>query len=254
MGSWHFLCLEIGSFGWDYVGDPSCSVHGASCNTNPRVSPTVKSILDTTFTIENRSLSTTIVQMSSEKTSGTTSAATDNDKSSIRDTLEGIWILDKDRGQWSMRGYLETLHVNEMAIQAHEKGEMEYDTIHDISFEDAFNKVRIVKRSRVNNDLVVELTIGEEFVQYLKPDNRPKKSLATTEDPGLHLQIQSSLLTMNGLAHVSDVKRLVQEGDSSVLVQELTIVNDQTGQSNTTTRYFKPFHGTLDMDDAMDES
>jgi len=174
---------------------------------------------------------------------------------SKRNTLAGAWVLDKNRGNWSMRGYLETLHVNELAIQAHEKGEQEYNTIHMITFpEFDFNKIRIVKRSRVNNDLVVELTLGEEAVQYLKPDNRPKKSLATSEDPGKHLKIQSSLLTMNGLAHVTDVKRLVQEDDKSVLVQELTIVNDQTKATNTTTRYFVPYLGELEKTDGMDES
>ena len=173
-----------------------------------------------------------------------------------RNTLAGNWILDKSRGEWSMRGYLETMHVNELAIQAHEKGEQEYDTIHAITFPDFnFDKVRIMKRSRVNNDLVVELTLGEESVQYLKPDDRPKKALATSEDPGRHLKIESSLLTMNGMAHVTDIKRLVQEGDLSLLVQELTIVNTETSQSKTTVRYFVPYHGRLEPEgDAMDES
>jgi hypothetical protein len=158
-----------------------------------------------------------------------------------RDSLNGIWVLDKNRGQWSMRGYLETLHVNELAIQAHEKGELDHDTFHSISLSD--DKVQIIKRSRVNNDLVVELTIGEESVEYLQPGDRAKKSLATTENPSSqhhHVQIQSSLLTMNGMAHVTDIKRLVQEGDKSVMTQELTIVNEETGKSNTTTRYFYP--------------
>jgi len=143
-----------------------------------------------------------------------------------------------------MRGYLETLHVTEMAIQAHEKGELDHDTFHTISLDDA--NIRIVKRSRVNNDLVVELKLGEEHVEFLQPGQRAKKSLATTEDPGQHLKIQSSLMTMNGMAHVTDIKRLVQEDDKSVLIQELTIVNEKTGSSNTTTRYFNPHAGNLD--------
>lgn len=164
-----------------------------------------------------------------------------------RESLNGIWMLDKDRGNWSMRGYLETLHVTELAIQAHEKGELEHDTYHTIELEK--NEVRIVKRSRVNNDLVVNLTLGEESVQHFQPGERPKKSLATSEDPGKHLKIQSSLMTMNGMAHVTDIKRLVQEGEKSVLVQELTIVNEKTGDSNTTTRYFNPFTGVLERRD-----
>lgn len=154
-----------------------------------------------------------------------------------------------------MRGYLEILHVNELAIQAHEKGEQEYETIHTISYEGSnFKKVKIIKQSRVNNNLVVELTMGEEHLEHLKPDNRPKKSLATSEDPGKHLKIVSSLLTMNGMAHVTDIKRLVQEGENSVLIQELTILNEKTQKSNTTVRYFKPHTLPPETIEKMDET
>lgn len=156
----------------------------------------------------------------------------------IRNTLSGSWILDKSRGEWSMRGYLETLNVPELAIQANEKGENELDTIHAIELSD--EKVKITKRSRVNNNLVLELAFGEELVEYLKPDDRPKKQLATTEDPGKHLKIVSSLLTVNGMAHVTDIKRLEQETKGSVLIQELTINNPASNKTHTTTRYFNP--------------
>lgn len=163
-----------------------------------------------------------------------------------RESLHGVWKLDKNRGEWSMRGYLETLNVNELAIQAHEKGESEYDTFHTITIDG--DDIRIVKRSRVNNDLVVELTLGVEKVEYLQPGDRPKKMLATTsQDPETDLNIQSSLLTMSGIAHVTDTKTLVQEeGDKSVLVQVLTITNEQTGNTNTTTRYFIPHDEPLE--------
>mmetsp|Transcript_20340 Transcript_20340/g.41892 ORF Transcript_20340/g.41892 Transcript_20340/m.41892 type:complete len:227 (+) Transcript_20340:71-751(+) len=155
-----------------------------------------------------------------------------------RDDLNGGWILDKSRGEWSMRGYLETLSVPELAIQANEKGETELDTVHVIELSE--EKVKITKRSRVNNNLVLELVFGKEVVEYLKPDERPKKQLATTEDPGQHLKIESSLLTVNGMAHVVDIKRLVQEDKGSVLIQELTITNPESQKSYTTTRYFNP--------------
>lgn len=159
-------------------------------------------------------------------------------QSVTRYTLNGSWILDKSRGEWSMRGYLETLNVPELAIQANEKGENELDTVHAIELDD--KKVKIAKRSRVNNNLVVELTFGDELIEYLKPDERPKKQLATTEDSGKHLKIVSSLLTVNGMAHVTDIKRLVQESKGSVLVQELIITNPESNKTHTTTRYFNP--------------
>ena len=112
----------------------------------------------------------------------------------------------------------------------------------------------------------MELTIGEEKVQHLQPGDRPKKSTATSEDYKTHLLVTSSLLTMNGMAHVTDVKRLVNEPapagaaegggaaagptTRSVLVQELTITNEQTKQTNTTMRYFNPYNGNLESGDA----
>lgn len=169
-----------------------------------------------------------------------------------RSCLSGVWKLDKTRGQWSMRGYLETLKVNELAIQAHEKGESDQDTFHSIDIETSV--VKIIKRSRVNNDLVVDLTLGEEKVELLQPGDRPKKSLATSEDPVTHLRIDSSLETMNGMAHVTDIKRLVQEGEKSVLVQELKIVNAKTGDEKATTRYFIPENNTtLDKSNLTDQ-
>lgn len=157
----------------------------------------------------------------------------------IRDSLRGVWILDKSRGEWSMRGYLETLNVPELAIQANEKGENELDTLQTIELTD--EKVKITKRSRVNSNLVVELTYGTELIEYLKPDDRPKKQLATTEDSGNHLKIVSSLLTVNGMAHVTDIKQLVhEEGKGSVLIQKLTITNPESTKTHTTTRYFNP--------------
>lgn len=179
-----------------------------------------------------------------------------------RTTIAGCWILDKTRANWSMNDYLQTMNVDPLAIEAHEKGEKEHDTFHTIEFVERGKVVRIVKRSRVNNDVVVELPLGRETIHYLQPSNRPKRSMATSDHSG-HLCIQSSLVTTDhGTAVVTDVKRLqtsTTEPDTNdesgehpkssseedvVLVQELTIVNEGTGQSHTTIRYFKPYYET----------
>jgi hypothetical protein len=226
-----------------------------------------------------------------------------------RDSLNGSWILDKNRGDWSMRGYLETLNVPELAIQANEKGENELDTIHTIEITSTTtsegiekesgsieeddnkeeeeqqhnnNKVKIIKRSRVNNDLIVQLILGKESIEYLKPDDRPKKQIATSDDLigcKTNLKIVSSLLTVNGMAHVTDSKRLIQEekenisedgpeaikseeetnsnSDSksrSVMVQELTITNPETKNTHTTTRYFNPCETPVPLSPSLVET
>jgi len=158
-----------------------------------------------------------------------------------RDSLNGCWILDKSREPWSMNDYLRCMQVDELAIEAHEKGEREFETYHTIALN--ANTVEIIKRSRVNNDVVVELELGKEQTIFL-PENRPQISVATSDNPS-HLCIQSSLQTFNGKASVTDIKILQQEDDKSVLRQQLTIVNEQTKQSSTTTRYFVPYNSPL---------
>eukprot|EP00569_Conticribra_weissflogii_P015591 CAMPEP_0171399882 /NCGR_PEP_ID=MMETSP0880-20121228/6910_1 /TAXON_ID=67004 /ORGANISM="Thalassiosira weissflogii, Strain CCMP1336" /LENGTH=189 /DNA_ID=CAMNT_0011914117 /DNA_START=218 /DNA_END=787 /DNA_ORIENTATION=- len=155
--------------------------------------------------------------------------------------MNGTWILDKSRGSPSMRGYLETMGVTELAIEAHEKGEAEHETIHQIDFAD--NRFRIKKVSRVT-DLDLELTLGEEFRQNM-PGDRVKTVLATSECPGQEVRIESRMPTMNGVANVVDVKSLVREGDLLILVQTLTITNELTGKQHTTTRYFVPHQGEI---------
>lgn len=140
-----------------------------------------------------------------------------------------------------MRHYLEVMNVDPMAIEAHEKGEKEYDTIHTIAMDD--RRVRIVKRSRVNNDLVVDLEFNRHTLVFLAPGDRPKRSLAISRSPG-HLEIQNSIKTINGLATVTDTKELLQEPDKSYLLQTLFIVNEQTKKSCTTKRFFLPYTKT----------
>lgn len=156
---------------------------------------------------------------------------------SSRDSINGCWILDKSREAWSMNSYLKTLHVDPLAIEAHEKGEKEVDTLHTIHLDR--RKLKIVKRSRVNNDFVVELVLGKENVETL-PGNRTKTSVAHSNGPA-HVQIESSLLTVNGKASVSDIKELIEEEGKIVLKQTLSIRNEDTKESSTTTRYFLPY-------------
>ena len=92
-----------------------------------------------------------------------------------RHDLNGAWILDKSQKNWSMNNYLRVMHVDPVAVEAHEKGELEFDTIHTINMDR--KKVKIVKRSRVNNDFVVELTFGQEelirFASWGSPETEP---------------------------------------------------------------------------------
>lgn len=120
-------------------------------------------------------------------------------------SMNGAWILDKSRGCPSMRGYLETMGVTELAVEAHEKGEAEHDTIHILRFAEG-NKFEIQKMSRVN-DITLSLTLGQELKQEL-PGDRIKTTLATTDHPGQSVRIVSRMPTMNGMATVVDNKKI----------------------------------------------
>jgi hypothetical protein len=155
-----------------------------------------------------------------------------------RTSLNGCWMLDKTKLPWSIQDYLTVMNVDQLAIAAHEKGEQEHDTFHTIHINNKNKTVQIIKRSRVNNDLVVDLSLGQEYVEHLSPHDRPKRMIAVSDHPG-HLCIRSSIQTMNGTASVTDIKRLVE----GRLVQELTVVNQETGATHTTTRHFLPYDG-----------
>lgn len=170
----------------------------------------------------------------------------DSEMKLVRDSLNGKWVLDRNRGHPSVRGFLETMGVSELAIEANEKGDAEHDTIHEINL--TATDFKIKKLSRVN-DMVLEVTLGVEHLEPLIPDDRIKRTLAMSEHLG-HVRVESTMPTMNGVAKVIDVKNLVQETAAdgtprSVYVQELTILNESTQKSNNTTRYFLPFEGEV---------
>eukprot|EP01083_Nonionella_stella_P097513 274088_1 len=184
-------------------------------------------------------------------------ASSSNGQGKIRDSLNGKWVLDRLRGQPSVRGFLETMGVSELAIEANEKGDSEHNTIHDITL--TSTQFTIKKLSRVN-DMILDVTLGSEQLKPLLPGDRIKKTLATSDHPG-HVKVESTMPTMNGVARVTDIKTLVQENVQvqdvnntssdptsetiSMYVQQLTILNESTQKSHVTTRYFVPFEGEV---------
>ena len=94
-----------------------------------------------------------------------------------------------------MRGYLECMGVTEIAIEAHEKGEADHDTINIIEFDKKYFKIK--KQSRVT-DMGLELQLEKEFKQTL-PGDRVKTVLATSDDIPKSIKIVSKMPTMNGL-------------------------------------------------------
>jgi hypothetical protein len=105
----------------------------------------------------------------------------------IRTTLNGKWILNRNRGSPSVRGFLETMGVSDLAIEANEKGDKEHDTIHEITLTDKEYKIK--KLSRVN-DMTLEVTLGEEHVKSLLPGERIKRTLATSNSLE-HVRVES---------------------------------------------------------------
>ena len=152
-----------------------------------------------------------------------------------RESLNGSWILDRSK-PYSTKEYLAVMHLDELAILAHEKGEQEQDTIQTIEL--TGQELTLYKFSRVNNNLCLRLQLGQELVEHLKPGDRVKKQVATSNNPA-SLLIKSSLETLNGLATVLDERQLAEDG--TYMQQTLSIRNEQTGEASTTTRFFLPY-------------
>uniref|UniRef100_A0A7S2K335 Uncharacterized protein n=1 Tax=Leptocylindrus danicus TaxID=163516 RepID=A0A7S2K335_9STRA len=155
-----------------------------------------------------------------------------------RTSLNGVWRLDKSRGEPSMKGYLEVMGVTAMAIEAHEKGEKDVETRNNIEL--TGSKLRIKKTSRVNN-LQEEFPIGQEIIKTLMGGGDRQKVTRVDSEGLHHVKITTQMPTMNGKAEVVDIKTLVTEDDGkTVLRQDLTIRNVDTGQTKTTERWFVP--------------
>jgi hypothetical protein len=191
----------------------------------------------------------------------------------VRRDLNGAWILDKTRGQPSMRGYLETMGVHELAIEAHEKGDLESDTIHVITLTDT--TLRLKKLSRVNdftmevavintnnatiNNRAAALIDDDELLDAVLSDSKAKQRTIAISDNPSHVKIFTKMSTINGTAAVTDIKTLITN-DVDIhgnilpvgLKQELTITNELNGKTHTTTRYFVPHK--MGGDDNNDES
>jgi len=88
--------------------------------------------------------------------------------------------------------------VTELAIEAHEKGEVDHDTIHQILI--SSDRYSITKKSLVN-DLSEDFLLGVESKQQLPSlkggdGGREKSTLAASDGPR-HLKIMTRMPTMN---------------------------------------------------------
>lgn len=171
--------------------------------------------------------------------------------SATRKDMNGSWLLNKGRGNPSLRPFLEAMNVDHLAVEAAEKGEIEHDTTQEILLTDT--RYRVHKLSRVN-DLVLDLTLGEAKDEVLPKHpaagTRTRRSYATSEGPR-HVKIESTLVTVSGTGDVVDIKTLQDETGPddkplTVMQQILTVKNRTTGQTHTTTRYFVPYDGSIE--------
>ena len=155
--------------------------------------------------------------------------------------------MDKTRGEPSMRRYLETMGVSELAIVAHEKGEAEVDTMNIITINET--KFQIKKTSRVN-DLEEEYDIGIETNTKLTPGGKEKWTLVQSDSPA-HVCVTTKMPTMNGLAEVTDIKKLVilEDVGFPMMMQSLSITNKDTEKTNLTERYYIP----VEIDDVEEK-
>ncbi|GMH66675.1 hypothetical protein TrVE_jg7868 [Triparma verrucosa] len=154
-----------------------------------------------------------------------------------RTNLNGAWRLEIHRSD-SIRGYLGAMNCSEMAIEAMEKAEKEVETVHIITLTP--QAYTIAKKSRVNNfketyrlnqRVVTTIAITKDGMS-----TKEKTTYVTTDEGFTTIRIKSTMPTTNGIAEVSDTRRL----ENGLLYQELVLTNLSTGASNLTKRWWHP--------------
>lgn len=177
-----------------------------------------------------------------------------------RKSLNGLWLLDKGKGPYSMRGYLEAMAISEEIIQLHEKKEMEKDAAFEISLTE---KQYTIKHfywqdfESKSKGKVLQLELGEEVVESIKVYGVPtqlRRQTVARSSGQTHICVTRRMITANGYANIKDVKVLIEprvfNGSTGSYVRdktkypimrhELTIVNESLNKEDKMVRFFMP--------------
>jgi len=177
-----------------------------------------------------------------------------------RKSLNGLWLLDKEKGSYSMRGYLEAMAIAEEIIQLHEKKEAEKDAAFEISLTDTQCMVKHFywqDFESKSKGKVLRLNLGEEVVESIKASGSPteqKRRTEATSTGQTHICVKRSMMTASGYANIRDTKVLIEprvfngltgsyvrdKTKHPMMRQELTINNESLGKQHTMVRFFLP--------------
>jgi len=177
-----------------------------------------------------------------------------------RKSLNGLWLLDKEKEPHSMRGYLEAMAIAEEIIQLHEKKETEKDAAFEIALTETQYTLKHFywqDSDSKSKGKVLRLNLGEEMVESVSirgiPTEQKRRTVATSDDQ-THVCVTRSMITASGIANIKDVKVLIEphvfDGSTGSYVRdetrypmmrhELTVVNESLGKKHTTIRFFMP--------------
>lgn len=183
----------------------------------------------------------------------------------IRDTLNGIWLLDKSLSS-SMRGYFEIMSISEEIIHRHLQIEANKTAVNDITLTHDGYRLKHFLLESTDEAQVFSLPLNsEETISISRPKekNDRKKTTLMRSTLGLDtVKVTCSIDTIHGFkALVTDKKSLIKvqtynhsvrkeeskpactwlPEESTLMKHELRVFNESTGENHTTTRYFLPF-------------
>jgi len=98
------------------------------------------------------------------------------EKAIDRKSLNGLWLLDKEKGPHSMRGYFEAMAIAEEIIQLHEKKETEKDAAFEIGLTETQYTIKHFywqDFESKSKGKVLRLQLGKEEVESISIGGMP---------------------------------------------------------------------------------
>lgn len=164
-----------------------------------------------------------------------------------KETLSGIWILDRSLGSSSIRPCLETINLPQEMIDAHVDKKEDMDVMCHINLCDSRFKIRsFYVQDAETPPRVMNLPLDEEIVERYGG----KRTLITNKSPN-QVVMKISMMTVSGFMEYWDTKEIVSLVDvelpkdytdrpERLMKQNVTLKNHDSGKSHSLVRYYLP--------------
>ena len=162
-----------------------------------------------------------------------------------KDSLCGVWILDRSLGNPSMKLCLEAINLPQEIIDAHIDKKEGMDVMCHINLTESHFKIRsFYIQDTETPPRVMNLPLGEEIVER----HGGKRTLVTSKRRN-QVEMKISMMTVSGFIEYWDTKELVPftsielpqdypDRPERVMRQNVTLKNNDSGEKHSLVRYY----------------